>query len=133
MPKRKSRTADTFESFAVKLLMCSPGLLGRAWTDSKKGELEEKVQAALDALPLTSGANKAGFELLTGNLVDQREFFRAIADSLKESAYGGTEPHPDNKTAGAIITALQQLDQLQGMLKKGKRQGAGRRAKARRK
>lgn len=122
MPTRRRRRADTFESFAVKFLLCSPCTLGRAWTDSKKNELEKNAQNALDALPLTKEAKDAGFKLMTGGLVAQRGFFRAIADSLKAAAYDGTEPHPDDKTAAAIVRALQQMDQLRDLARGSERQ-----------
>lgn len=101
-----------FELYAVHLLLCSPHPLSRAWTDAKDADVKAASKAALAKLSLSDEAKAVSLELMVA-LKRHRGFFKGIADTLKFSdLYAGNEPHPPERDAETIITALQTIDAL---------------------
>lgn len=98
-----------FEMFGVNLLLTSPSTLGRAWTDSND---RKKWQAAVDAMKLSVDGNVAAISRM--ELLDQagaRPHAKAFADALRDAAYSGSEPHPDDRNARTMVTLLRVFDE----------------------
>lgn len=93
------------ERFALALLLAAPSNLSRAWTRGNAAA----VQAELAKLPFSAEMRAQTEAFLTDNNQDVLPLFDEVA-TLFSDLYVGTEPHPNDADAIALVTAMRQLD-----------------------
>ena len=97
--------AHPHEIFAVTLLLCTPSVLGRAWTDN---DSLDKARAELAKLPFSDDMKAFAIKFMS-NYSGVKAFFKGIAD-IHSVVYAGPEPHPSGGQASKIIGKLRELD-----------------------
>lgn len=93
----------TAETHGISMLLLSPSSLGKAYTRQD----QQLIDQALANLNLSQQGKEAAKKLMDALKVELA-FVKAISNTLK-GAYAGSEPHPDDNAAKAIIAKLKEL------------------------
>ena len=93
----------TAEAHGISMLLVSPSSLGKSFVRQDQMEIDK----ALANLTLSQSGMDAAQKLMKALKVDLGAV-QNVANMLK-GAYAGSEPHPDDPAAAAIIKKLQEL------------------------